>query len=149
MLYLLLLVARSQTAQPYQQNHPVPRCSVCSNNARRCCTFAWQTQHNSRLILPNSYTEAPNFLKFLYIFIYLFIYLLSSRCPFTNKLCHNGWIWDSDKCECVQHPNRQEGKDEITNGHFCFTISRLLVFHFDFVSFFYCESYSFDSTSLD
>uniref|UniRef100_A0A8C9G824 Platelet-derived growth factor (PDGF) family profile domain-containing protein n=1 Tax=Pavo cristatus TaxID=9049 RepID=A0A8C9G824_PAVCR len=22
-------------------------------------------------------------------------------CPFSNKLCHNGWVWDSDKCECV------------------------------------------------
>ncbi|TRZ26456.1 hypothetical protein HGM15179_000613 [Zosterops borbonicus] len=32
-------------------------------------------------------------------------------CPFTNKFCHNGWIWDSDKCECVidtQHSNRRE-----------------------------------------
>ncbi|RMC06433.1 hypothetical protein DUI87_15867 [Hirundo rustica rustica] len=33
-------------------------------------------------------------------------------CPFTNKFCHNGWIWDSDKCECVidtQHSDRREG----------------------------------------
>ncbi|KAJ7417838.1 Vascular endothelial growth factor D [Willisornis vidua] len=32
-------------------------------------------------------------------------------CPFTNKFCHNGWIWDSDRCECVidtQHSNRRE-----------------------------------------
>ncbi|XP_014428953.1 vascular endothelial growth factor D [Pelodiscus sinensis] len=33
-------------------------------------------------------------------------------CPFTNKLCHGGLIWDSKKCECVvdkEHPSRREG----------------------------------------
>ncbi|XP_067422258.1 vascular endothelial growth factor D isoform X3 [Emydura macquarii macquarii] len=32
-------------------------------------------------------------------------------CPFTNKLCHSGLIWDSNKCECVvdkEHPGRRE-----------------------------------------
>ncbi|NXN07998.1 VEGFD factor, partial [Indicator maculatus] len=32
-------------------------------------------------------------------------------CPFSNKLCHNGWVWDSASCECVvdaQHPSRRE-----------------------------------------
>uniref|UniRef100_A0A452IAF0 Vascular endothelial growth factor D n=1 Tax=Gopherus agassizii TaxID=38772 RepID=A0A452IAF0_9SAUR len=37
-------------------------------------------------------------------------------CPFTNKLCHSGLIWDSNKCECVvdkEHPGRREGKSSI------------------------------------
>ncbi|KFM05893.1 Vascular endothelial growth factor D [Aptenodytes forsteri] len=43
-------------------------------------------------------------------------------CPFTNKLCHNGWIWDSDKCECVvdvQHPNRREGLPPLAELAMC------------------------------
>ncbi|XP_074849481.1 vascular endothelial growth factor D isoform X1 [Carettochelys insculpta] len=33
-------------------------------------------------------------------------------CPFPNKLCHGGLIWDSNKCDCVvdkDHPSRREG----------------------------------------
>ncbi|NXP58171.1 VEGFD factor, partial [Chloropsis cyanopogon] len=43
-------------------------------------------------------------------------------CPFTNKFCHNGWIWDSDKCECVidtQHSNRQEGLPPLAELAMC------------------------------
>ncbi|XP_019350652.1 vascular endothelial growth factor D isoform X2 [Alligator mississippiensis] len=44
------------------------------------------------------------------------------RCPFSNKLCHSGWIWDSDKCECVvdtQHPNRREGLPPLAELAMC------------------------------
>ncbi|KFP01594.1 Vascular endothelial growth factor D [Calypte anna] len=43
-------------------------------------------------------------------------------CPFTNKLCHNGWIWDSDKCECVidvEHTNRREGLPPLAELAMC------------------------------
>ncbi|POI28256.1 hypothetical protein CIB84_007994, partial [Bambusicola thoracicus] len=43
-------------------------------------------------------------------------------CPFTNKLCHNGWVWDSDKCECVadvQHSNRREGLPPLAELAMC------------------------------
>ncbi|NXK18352.1 VEGFD factor, partial [Arenaria interpres] len=43
-------------------------------------------------------------------------------CPFTNKLCHNGWTWDSDKCECVldvQHSNRREGLPPLAELAMC------------------------------
>ncbi|XP_009074029.1 PREDICTED: vascular endothelial growth factor D [Acanthisitta chloris] len=43
-------------------------------------------------------------------------------CPFTNKFCHNGWIWDSDKCECVsdtEHSNRREGLPSLAELAMC------------------------------
>lgn len=73
-------------------------------------------------ILAGSFYQMTTLMLLIFFLIPIFFFFFSCRCPFTNKLCHNGWIWDSDKCECVvdvQHPNRREGKDEIKNGHFC------------------------------
>uniref|UniRef100_A0A8D0EC69 Vascular endothelial growth factor D n=1 Tax=Salvator merianae TaxID=96440 RepID=A0A8D0EC69_SALMN len=39
-------------------------------------------------------------------------YPADNRCSQVSKLCHKGWIWDSDKCECVvdkDHPGQMEG----------------------------------------
>lgn len=100
---------------------------------------------HQQLILPNGYSDDPNYLFLIPISI-----SFSSRCPFTNKFCHNGWIWDSDKCECVidaQHSNRREGKDGMTLLH---TLSKLFVSHSGLLlTFLHRESESFYSTSLD
>lgn len=90
-------------------------------------------------------------LEMLLFFFFIPIFFFSSRCPFTDKLCHNGWIWDSDKCECVvdvQHPNRREGKDEITKA-FCLLSPGCLCFIFVLSHFFHWKNYSFDSILLD
>uniref|UniRef100_A0ACB8FIF5 Uncharacterized protein n=1 Tax=Sphaerodactylus townsendi TaxID=933632 RepID=A0ACB8FIF5_9SAUR len=39
-------------------------------------------------------------------------YSEEDRCSHFKKLCHKGWIWDTNKCECVEdedHPSRREG----------------------------------------
>lgn len=90
MPYLLSLVAGTQTAQPYQQNHPVPMFSACGSNAHRCCTFTqykWQSQHTCRLILPNDDTDAPTF--FFYSYLKFFFLLLDALLP-TNFAIMDG-----------------------------------------------------------
>ncbi|XP_060129486.1 vascular endothelial growth factor D isoform X2 [Zootoca vivipara] len=39
-------------------------------------------------------------------------------CPQINKLCHSGWMWDSDKCECVVDKDRPGRREAVkTNVH--------------------------------
>nr|XP_028583463.1 vascular endothelial growth factor D isoform X1 [Podarcis muralis] len=43
-------------------------------------------------------------------------------CPQINKLCRSGWMWDSDKCECVvdkDHPGRREGLPPLAELAMC------------------------------
>uniref|UniRef100_A0A8C9G5Y7 Uncharacterized protein n=1 Tax=Pavo cristatus TaxID=9049 RepID=A0A8C9G5Y7_PAVCR len=73
-----------------------------------------------------SFCQITMLLLFIFTFLISICFVLfcffSSSCPFSNKLCHNGWVWDSDKCECVadvQHSNRREGLPPLAELAMC------------------------------
>lgn len=147
MLYLLLLLAEIQPHHPMSSFLFV---AIMHTDTTASCSTSGRTPVDLfcqiTMLLLFIFTSLISICLLLF-----FVFFFPSSCPFTNKLCHNGWVWDSDKCECVadvQHSNRREGKIKLTMDTSPHYLQDVCV-AFRLCSTSCCESCSFDSMSLD